>query len=137
MDAIGLRMLRWGLCSSQELWGDIRGATAVELALVFPAFITCIVGGFYVCLGVFNATSLQYAVEQGARCAAVNSVTCPDSASTISYAKNHYLGLASAVPTFTYASASCGYSLTGSVDYVFNFGMSTVTVPISATACFP
>src|SRR5579872_1096135 len=116
---------------------DISGATAVECALVLPAFVTCIVGGLYMCLGVFTATSLQYAVEQGARCAAVNSINCPDSSSTISYAESHYLGLSSPAPTFTYANASCGYSLTGSVNYAFNFGMSSVNVPISATACFP
>jgi Flp pilus assembly protein TadG len=121
----------------RNFYREHRAATAVEFALVLPAYLLCIIGGLYACLALFTATSLQYAVEQGSRCAAVNSSSCTDSASTISYAQSHYLGLAGSSPTFTYADASCGHSLTGAVSYGFNLGMSSVTVPITATACFP
>jgi len=114
-----------------------QGTTAVEFALIMPAYIGMIVGGMYVCLGVFTATSLQYAVQTSARCASVNSTTCSSSATTISYAQSAYRGPASPAPTFTYSTGSCGYTVSGTVNYVFDFGLRNVTVPISTSACFP
>lgn len=130
-------MLRAGQFSGRQFCREHRGATAVEFALVFPAYILVVIGGLYACLGLFTATSLQYAVEQGSRCAAVNSSACTDGPSTVTYAQSHYLGLVGTTPTFTYATPSCGYSLTASVSYGFNLGMTSLSVPITATACFP
>jgi len=116
---------------------DTRGAAALEFAIIVPTFLAVIVGTLYACLGLVLAASLQYAVEQGARCAAVNATACPDSPTTISYTTSHYYGPSAPSPTFTYATPSCGYSVNGSISYVFDFGLSNLTVPISATACFP
>jgi hypothetical protein len=40
-------------------------------------------------------------------------------------------------PTFTYAAATCGNSVTGSITYSMDVGLKTFVIPISATACFP
>ncbi len=40
-------------------------------------------------------------------------------------------------PTFTYAAAACGNSVSASVNYVMNLALKTVTIPITAKACFP
>ncbi len=117
-------------------WNSNCGATAVEFAIVAPAFITLIVGMFYLCMGLFLVGSLHYAVEEGARCASVNTTTCTGSSSIISYTQSHYFGPVSS-PTFTYASAACGNSVSATVSYAVNLGFKTVTIPISATACFP
>lgn len=137
MDESGLEMLRLERFKIHHFCREHRGVTAVEFALVLPAYILVVIGGLYACLGVFTATSLQYAVEQGSRCAAVNSSACTDGPSTVSYAQSHYLGLAGTTPTFTYSTPSCGHNLTASVSYGFNLGMTSVSVPITATACFP
>ena len=115
---------------------DDRGTTAVEFAIIAPVFIMMLVGTFYVCLTLFLAGSLHYAVQQAARCASVNTTVCRDSATTVSYAQSHYFGPA-ASPTFTYAATGCGNSVSASLNYVMNLGMTKLTVPVSAASCFP
>jgi len=53
-----------------------EGGSAVEYALILPAFITLLVGGL--CLGnvAFAINSLHYAVQDAARCAAVKTTVC-------------------------------------------------------------
>jgi Flp pilus assembly protein TadG len=115
---------------------DNSGATAVEFAIVAPAFVGLIIATLYLCMGLFLIGSLHFAVEDAARCASVNTATCSDSSSITSYAQSRYFGPSSS-PIFTYASASCGNSVTGTVNYVANLYWRSVTIPISATACFP
>jgi hypothetical protein len=88
------------------------------------------------CVMLFQAGSLYYAVQEGARCAAVQTATCSDGTSTVSYTKSLYYG-PSPLPTFTYAAKACGNSVTGSIDYAFDLGLTRLSMPISATACFP
>jgi len=116
---------------------DARGTTAVEFAIIAPVFMLMVVGTLYLCMLLFTVGSLQYAVEESARCAAVKSTICSDSPSTISYAQNHFYGSGILTPTFTYTALTCGYQVKASASYIFNFGQSTMTVPISAQACFP
>ncbi len=116
---------------------DKRGTTALEFAIVSPVCILLVLGSLYLCMCIFAFGSMRYAVEEGARCASVRTTQCSNSTTTLSYTKNHYYGPASA-PTFTYnATATCGHSVSGSLNYVVDFGLKQITVPISATACFP
>jgi hypothetical protein len=80
---------------------------------------------------------MHYAVEEGARCASVRKTVCSDEDATIAYTKAHYFG-PGGVPTFAYdPAAACGHSVTASISYVVNMGLKTVSVPITAAACFP
>ena len=115
---------------------DDRGTAAVEFAFVAPAFILLMVGTLYLSICLFLIGSLHYAVEEGARCASVKTTVCPDAATTVAYAQSRYFG-PGGTPTFTYAAASCGNSVTASMNYVLDVGLKQFTVPVSATACFP
>jgi Flp pilus assembly protein TadG len=115
---------------------DQQGTTAVEFAIVAPVFIALIIGTIALCIGLFLIGSLHFAVEEGARCASVKTTICSDSATTVAYAQSHYFGPAMS-PTFTYAVAPCGNSVSASINYSMNVGFKTFVVPISATACFP
>lgn len=115
---------------------DDSGTAAVEYAIVAPVFIALIVSTFYFCMGLYMIGSLHYAVEEGARCASVKTLVCSDSSSTISYTQNHYFGPAT-TPVFTYANLACGNSVSASVNFVANLGLHTVTIPLTASACFP
>jgi len=121
--------------NAETVWADDRGTTAVEFAIVAPVFILLLVGAIYLCLALFLVGSLNYAVEEGARCASVKASVCTDSTSIVSYTQNHYFG--PSAPTFTYAAAACGSSVSASVSYVVNMGITAVTVPVQASACFP
>jgi Flp pilus assembly protein TadG len=115
---------------------DQQGTTAVEFAIVAPVFIALLVGTIALCVGLFLIGSLHYAVEESARCASVKTTICTDAATTVAYAQNHYFG-PNVSPTFTYAAAACGNSVSASISYSMNVGFQTFTVPFSATACFP
>ena len=117
-------------------WDDNRGTTVVEFALLAPVVITLLVGTCFLCLGLFLVGSLHFAVEEGARCASVNTGVCTDANAIVAYTRSHYFG-PGASPTFTFAAASCGNSVTASINYVMNLGMTTLTLPITASACFP
>lgn len=111
-------------------------SAAVEFAIVGPIFLTLTIGMIYTCLLLFSMGSMQYAVEEGARCASVKTLVCTDSASTITYTQGVYYGPIT-VPTFTSTNATCGHQVSGSSTFGLNIGMSTISVPMTATACFP
>jgi Flp pilus assembly protein TadG len=116
-------------------WNDERGTTAVEFAIVSPVFIALVIGILYLCLCLFLVGSMHYAVEEGARCASVRTTVCKDATTTVAYAQSRYFGPSS--PSFTYAVAACGNSVSGSINYVAQLGLTQFTIPIAATACFP
>lgn len=120
----------------KSIYRNQNGTTAVEFAIIAPVFILLIFGTIGLCSALFLVGSLQFAVEDGARCAAVKTTICSDATSTIAYTQSRYLG-PNVSPTFTYASATCGNSVSASVSYLMNVGFKTLVVPISATACFP
>lgn len=120
----------------KSIWADHRGSTVVEFALVAPPLIIMTVGALYVCMALFLTGSLYYAVQEGARCASVFTTTCKDAASIQSYAKSHYFGPATS-PTFTYTAAACGNSVSATVNFKADLGLTTVTIPITAQACYP
>ena len=118
------------------IWNDERGTTLMEFAIVGPLFVALSIGMLYLCMCLFMVGSLHYAVEEGARCASVRTTVCVDANSTISFAKSQYFGPSS--PTFIYdAAASCGKSVSASITYVLELGLTQITVPIAATGCFP
>ena len=117
-------------------WDSNSGATAVEFALIAPILILLIVGIFYLCAALFIAGSMTYAVEEGARCASVKTSICPNAGATIAYTQSRYFALG-AQPAFTFAAAPCGNAVSASINYVMNLGLTSVIVPISATACYP
>ena len=113
------------------------GATAVEFAMVLPAFILLIVGGFYAAEMMHAAASMQYAVQAAARCAAVNTTVCTDSSSTVNYATSHATALGAGAVNFTSSTSTCGHVVTGTLTYALDTGLGKIDVPLSATACFP
>jgi Flp pilus assembly protein TadG len=120
----------------KSLRPDQQGTTAVEFAIIAPVFIAMIVGTITLSIGLFLIGSLHFAVEDGARCASVKTTICSDAATTVAYTQSRYFGPALS-PTFTYAAAVCGNSVSASINYSMNVGFKTFVIPISATACFP
>ena len=115
---------------------DEQGTTAVEFAIIAPVFIALLIGTMVLCVALLLVGSLHFAVEDGARCASVKTTICSDAATTVAYTQSRYFGPAVS-PTFTYAAAACGNSVSASISYSMDVGFRTFVVPISATACFP
>jgi Flp pilus assembly protein TadG len=121
----------------RSLRRDQQGTTAVEFAIIAPVLIALLVGTMALCVALFLIGSLHFAVEDGARCASVKTTICSDAATTVAYTQSRYLGPVGVSPTFTYAAAACGNSVSASINYSMNVGFKTFVIPISATACFP
>jgi Flp pilus assembly protein TadG len=112
-----------------------RGATAVEFALLLPAFASLMVGTLYTGLCVYSASGLHSAVEQAARCYSVSATLCSSASATVTYAQAQYHGINT--PTFSAATASCGHQVSGTVTVALTEVFSNLSIPLSATACFP
>jgi len=121
----------------ESLRRDQQGTTAVEFGIVAPVFIALLLGTIGLCVALFLVGSLHFAVEDGARCASVKTTICADGPTTIAYTQSRYLGPSGVTPTFTYAAAACGNSVSASITYSVNVLFKTLVIPISATACFP
>jgi Flp pilus assembly protein TadG len=115
--------------------GCNRATTAVEFGLVLPALAALTVGGLYAGLTVYSAAGLRSAVEQAARCYSVNSAQCSGAAATETYAQSQYFGINN--PAFTAVMAGCGHQVSGTVTVGFTVISSNLSVPLSASACFP
>jgi len=120
-----------------SLGRDQQGTTAVEFGIIAPVLIAMLVGTMALCVALFLIGSLHFAVEDGARCASVKTTVCSDAATTVAYTQSRYFGPPGVTPTFTYAAAACGNSVTASITYSMNVVFKTLVIPISATACFP
>jgi Flp pilus assembly protein TadG len=112
-----------------------RGTSAVEFALVLPPLAALLVGGIYTGILMYSAAGLHTAVEEAARCYAVNSGQCGSSSAAQTYAQNQYYGMNS--PTFTASTPSCGHQVSASVTIAFTAVVTQLSVPLSATACYP
>jgi uncharacterized membrane protein len=124
------------------------GATAVETAIVLPAFLlmlfSIIEGGRI----FWTQSTLQFAVETAARCAAVNiplaALPCASASAIPSYAASQAYGMTIPSSTFTFtqpASCNSGLGYKVSASYVFSFIVSEVypagTIPLTASSCHP
>ena len=114
---------------------DRRGVTALEFAFVAPLVIALQLGTIYVALMMFSVSSLEYAVQEGARCASVQTSVCTSTASTTTYTATKYSGLGT--PVFTPTTASCGNLVSASLSFSLKTGFDDYVVPLSAAACFP
>lgn len=132
LDAFGLVM---SPRQSRALLACDSGTTAAEFAIVLPAVAALIVGGLYTGIAVYSAAGLHTAVEQAARCYSVNGSQCGSDSATQTYAQSQYYGVNN--PTFTASIQTCGHQVTATVTIPLIAVVENLSVPLSATACFP
>jgi Flp pilus assembly protein TadG len=114
------------------------GTTAVETAIVFPAFLLLLFAVIEVGLLFWNQSTLQFAVEAAARCAAVNTTQCGTTGAIQSYAASQAIGMTVSSSSFNVSQSSCGYNV--SISYPFNFiitGLFPGAITLTATSCHP
>jgi Flp pilus assembly protein TadG len=128
---------------------DQRGSSVAEFALVLPLFLALVLGVVNMSMVVYSAVDLHDATEWTARCLAV-SANNPSTATTVcppgstatqiqAYGKGRYTG-PNISPTFALVSGTTctnGTQVQGSGNYSMNLGLVSVSIPITAQACFP
>lgn len=115
---------------------DTGGTTAVETALLLPAFIAMILGGIVTGSLGLAVSSLNLAVEDAARCASVKTTVCTSSTAITDYAKARYSGPAIS-PVFTYSTAGCGHTVSATGTFSLKVIPQLMNVPLTAHACYP
>ncbi|HUK61626.1 MAG TPA: TadE family protein [Stellaceae bacterium] len=127
---------------------DTRAGTAVEFALLVPVIIVIFLGIFEFGRAIWVQGILDYAVEQAARCASINTTTCSSTGTTQTYAAGQAAPLpngstscpAGAVcPVFTATqptSGACANENKVSATYAFSF-LSIGSMPIIGASPFP
>jgi Flp pilus assembly protein TadG len=70
-----------------------RGSSAVERAIVAPAFFWLVFGIIFVGMILWTQASLHFAAQSAARCAAINTGACNSSTTIQNYALSRYYGL--------------------------------------------
>ena len=83
-----------------------------------------------------STSSMHFAVQEAARCASVKTTICSDSASTVTYAQARYQGPIIS-PVFSYNTSGCGHTVNGTATFTLVAIITSVSVPISVTACYP
>lgn len=114
---------------------DEHGGSVVEFALVLPIFLMLLLGTIHAALLMFAVSSLHYAVEEAARCSAVNAVDCATSVATAAFAEAQYRG-PDVDAQFVAADAACGREVRVTGSFVLHAGVGHWNVPVAARACF-
>ncbi len=117
---------------------DRHGGTAVEMAVVLPFLTLMILGTIETGWMLWSTSTLDYAVEEAARCGAVDVNNCGTVAATQSVAASKAMTLGMAAANFTVTTPACGKQV--AANYTFSFAQpffTNFTVTIPATSCYP
>lgn len=120
-----------------KVWWDTHGTTAVEFALIAPAFILVLFGIIEIGLLLWTQIGLQHGAEMAARCASVNKTLCGNANDISSYAAQQAFGLNFPASTFVVSAPPCGNQVSANYPYRFLELFSSTTLTLNAQACFP
>jgi Flp pilus assembly protein TadG len=116
-----------------------RGVSTIEMAIVITALLGLLFGIFNIGIMMWTVSSLRYAAEGAARCAAIDTTNCGSASAVQAYAMTLYSGqpLGESNP-FTYSATGCGHTVTASYTYSLSIPLyGSYSIPLSASACFP
>lgn len=117
-------------------WTDNSGATAIEMAFVLPVVAMLVIGVISLSMLGSAISGMHFAVQEAARCSAVNAVTCGTPSATVTYARSKFHG-AGVAPAFASTGAGCGHTVTATATFELTLALFTIPVPLSAAACYP
>jgi Flp pilus assembly protein TadG len=123
-----------------RFWRAQAGASAVEFAMVVPAFLALTIGALNLCILLYINSTLHFAVDDAARCMSVKTTVCD----TVAHTRTHALATfnfpslsPTITPTFGTVGSGCGNQVTGAATYRLNAVVTSINVSLSAQSCFP
>jgi Flp pilus assembly protein TadG len=115
-----------------------RGAAAVELAIILPILLLCVLGLIEFGRVIWTKATLDYAVQAASRCAAVDQLTCGTVTETQEYAATKAPGLSVPASVFTVTTPSCGVQVAATLTFEFLVpALLPYSQTLTAAACFP
>jgi Flp pilus assembly protein TadG len=116
--------------------GTDRGNTAVEFAFILPPLMLLLVGIMELGRGFWANAALTYAVEQAARCAAIDATSCGTASEVQSYAANQS-GATFSTTVFTVSTAACGKLVSASYPLTLAIPFAPSSITLTAQSCYP
>ena len=120
----------------RRLGADTQGGAAIELGLALPIFGMLLFGAIDASQLIGAISGMHYAVEEAARCSAVNGTLCGSAGATNTFAQGRYQG-PNITPAFTTISSTCGKQVIATATFHLNIAVAILDVPLSAQACYP
>jgi Flp pilus assembly protein TadG len=105
-----------------HLAGDRRGGTLVEAALVFPVVLSVLFGLVEYGRLAWTVNTLNFAVQEAARCASVRPDVCGNAAATAAFASQRTTPLNLPARVFSVANAACGVRVEAAYNYPLTVG---------------
>lgn len=101
-------------------------------------FLTLVLGIVEFGRLLWTLNDLQFAVEQGARCAVVKPASCATASEVQSYVAGRVFAPGVASGNVTVASASCGTQVSASAPFTFVASpLFSYAITLTAQACYP
>jgi Flp pilus assembly protein TadG len=113
-----------------------RGASAVEFALVLPACLMLLFGVMEGGRALWLQNALNYAVEQAARCAAIDTNNCGSANQVQAYAST-ISGSDFPSADFAVATAACGNVVSASYPVQLHIPFVAAALTLTAQSCYP
>ena len=135
----GSRAFRGAARAIRFLRKRSEGGTAVETAFILPVYLLIMFGVIEAGRLLWTQSTLQFAVQEAARCASIDSTTCGSTSAIQSFAASKTPGISVAASSFSVTSVSCGNKVQISWPFSFTaadlFPYSSIT--LSAQSCYP
>ena len=117
---------------------DRRGVAAIEFGLAGTFLLAAIAGVLTFSYLFWTYGSLQYAVEQAARCAVIGNSSCTTTSDIQNYAASQVYGQTVSPSVFTVSFPSCGTQVTASFPFSLILpGLPQNSIVLTASACRP
>lgn len=123
--AAGLALLR---CHS--------GSAAIEFSFIAPAFFLLLLGTIEFGRAYWTWNALTYSVEEAARCASINTVTCGTAAQIEAFAAGRS-GAVFSSSIFTASTPSCGNQVSASYPMSLYIPFASYAITLTAQSCYP
>jgi len=112
-----------------------RGSTAIEYAIILPAFLLCVLGILDTARLFWTTATLDRAVASAARCAGIAAPNCVTASQIKGNTVEEAWGLPLEPESISVAKQACGLRVSASYAFAFSVpGFSTVT--INASTCY-
>ena len=116
---------------------DCNGSILAEFAMIVPALLLLFFGLIEFGRVMWYRNALQSAVEDAARCYALNLAACDTTAKVQQYAVDAALGFSPALSTFTPTTETCGKQVTASYAVTSIVPVVPMNITVEASACRP
>ena len=125
----------------RKFLSDCRGGDALDMALIFPFYMLIVLGVMAMAFLLWTENTIQSAVQQAARCAAINPIDCGTQSAVQNAAIGWTYGILTTSDTGKVSvnlSATCSSGKSGkavAITYAVTFLVISTTV--AAESCYP